>query len=336
MTQLGDSITRIDARAKVTGDAQYPGDINLPGQLWMKVLFARRPHARIKRLDLSKAQAAPGVVYVFTSRDVPVNEFGLGSKDAQVLVADEVRWVGEKIALVVAETEKQAELARDLIEVEYEDLPPMIDPHQAMKPGAVQVHPHYPGNIIKHIPIRKGDVEKGFTDADVIIESEYYTPAQEHAYLQPEAGVAYIDDEGRITVVVGGQWVHEDQEQIAHALGLLLDKVRVIYPAIGGAFGGREDMSVQIILALAAYKLNRPVKIIWTREESIIGHHKRHPMWLKSKWGAKRDGKIVAVQVEIIADAGPYMYTSPKVLGNAAFGASGRMKWQTSTSMRML
>ncbi|MBI5301108.1 MAG: molybdopterin-dependent oxidoreductase [Chloroflexi bacterium] len=323
MTKLGDSITRIDARAKVTGDAQYPGDISLPGQLWMKVLFARRPHARIKRLDTTNAQAAPGVVHVFTWRDVPVNEFGLGSKDAPVLVADEVRWVGEKIALVVAETERQAEHARDLIEVEYEDLPALTDPHQAMKPGSPQVHPAYAGNVMKHIPIRKGDVEKGFVEADVIIESEYHTPAQEHAYLQPEAGVAYLDDEKRVTVVVGGQWTHEDQEQIAHALGLPLDQVRVIYPAIGGAFGGREDMSVQIILALAALKLNRPVKIIWSREESILGHHKRHPMWFKSKWGATRDGKIIAAEVEIIADAGPYMYTSPKVLGNAAFGAVG-------------
>jgi len=128
MTQLGQSITRLDARAKVTGDALFPGDVNIPGQLWMKVLFARRPHARIKRLDISKAQAAPGVVCVFTARDVPVNEFGLGSKDAPVLNNDEIRWVGEKVALVVAETEKQAEHARDLIEVEYEDLPPITDP----------------------------------------------------------------------------------------------------------------------------------------------------------------------------------------------------------------
>jgi CO/xanthine dehydrogenase Mo-binding subunit len=323
MTTLGQSITRLDARAKVTGAALFPGDVNIPGQLWMKVLFARRPHARVKRLDVSKAQAAPGVVYVFTARDVPVNEFGLGSKDAPVLNNDEIRWVGEKVALVVAETEQQAEHARDLIEIEYEDLPPLIDPHEAIKPGAPQVHPHYAGNVMKHIPIRKGDIETGFAQADVIIESEYHTPAQEHAYLQPEAGVAYIDDEGRVTVVVGGQWTHEDQEQIAHALNLPLNQVRVIYPAIGGAFGGREDMSVQIILALAAYKLNRPVKIIWSREESIIGHHKRHPMWLKSKWGATRDGKIVAAHVEIVADAGPYMYTSPKVLGNAAFGATG-------------
>ena len=323
MTQLGQLLTRLDARAKVTGDARYPGDINLPGQLWMKVLFARRPHARIKRLDTTLAEHAPGVIRVFTARDVPVNEFGLGSKDAPVLVADEVRWVGEKIALVVAETEAQAEHARDLIAVEYEDLPPITDPHEAMKPESTQVHPAYAGNIIKHIPIRKGDVAQGFAQSDVIVESEYHTPAQEHAYLQPEAGIAYIDDENRVTVIVAGQWTHEDQEQIAHALALPLDQVRVIYPAIGGAFGGREDMSVQIILALAALKLNHPVKIIWSREESIIGHQKRHPMWLKSKWGATRDGKIIAAEVEIISDAGPYMYTSPKVLGNAAFGAVG-------------
>ena len=323
MTQLGQSITRLDARAKVTGAALFPGDVNLPGQLWMKVLFARRPHARIKRLDVSKAQAAPGVVYVFTARDVPVNEFGLGAKDAPVLNNDEIRWVGEKVALVVAETEKQAEHARDLIEVEYEDLPPITDPREAMKPGAYQVHPAYPGNIIKHIPIRKGDIAQGFAQADVIVEGEYHTPYQEHAYLQPEAGVAYIDDAGRVTVVVGGQWTHEDQEQIAHALALPLDQVRVNYPNVGGAFGGREDMSVQIILALAAYKLRRPVKIIWSREESIIGHHKRHPMWIKHKLGATRDGKLVAAQVQIISDAGPYVYTSAKVLGNAAFGATG-------------
>jgi len=323
MTPLGQSITRLDARAKVTGAALFPGDVNIPGQLWMKVLFARRPHARIKRLDISKAQAAPGVVYVFTARDVPVNEFGLGSKDAPVLNNDEIRWVGEKVALVVAETERQAEHARDLIEVEYEDLPPITDPREAMKPGAYQVHPAYPGNIIKHIPIRKGDIAQGFAQADVIVESEYHTPYQEHAYLQPEAGVAYIDDAGRVTVVVGGQWTHEDQEQIAHALALPLDQVRVIYPNVGGAFGGREDMSVQVILALAAYKLRRPVKIIWSREESIIGHHKRHPMWIKHKLGATRDGKLVAAQIELISDAGPYMYTSPKVLGNAAFGATG-------------
>ncbi len=323
ISKLGDSITRVDARGKVTGETAYPGDINLPGQLWMKVLFARRPRARIKRLDASKAEQAPGVVHVFTWRDVPCNEFGLGTTDAQVLVEGEVRWAGEKVALVVAETEQQAEHARDLIEVEYEELPAVTDPRAAMQPGAPQVHPAYERNILRHIPIRKGDVAQGFAEADVIVQGTYVTPAQEHAYLQPEAGVAYIDDERRVTVVVAGQWIHEDQEQIAHALKLPLDQVRVVYPAIGGAFGGREDMSVQVILGLAASKLKRPVKIIWSREESMIGHHKRHPMWIKEKWGAKRDGTIVAAEVEVVADAGPYMYTTPKVLGNAALACTG-------------
>ncbi len=322
---IGENVTRIDALGKVKGETAYPGDLNLPGQAWMKVLFARRPHARVKRLDISQAEKASGVVRIFAAPDVPVNEFGLGTFDAPVLVPEggTVRWVGEKIAVVVAESERQAEHARDLIRVEYEDLAVTSDPRGAMKSGALQVHPAYPGNIMKHIPIRKGNVEEALAQADVIVEGTYHTPSQEHAYLQPEAGLAYMDKEGRVTVAVAGQWVHEDRQQIAHALGMEEERVRVIYPAIGGAFGGREDMSVQIILALAAWKLNRPVKIIWSREESIIGHHKRHPMWLHAKWGATREGKLVAAQVEIVADAGAYAYTSPKVLGNAALGCTG-------------
>ncbi len=151
---------------------------------------------------------------------------------------------------------------------------------------------------------------------------------QEHAYLQPEAGISYIDEEGRITVVVAGQWTHEDQEQIAHSLALPEEKIRVIYPAIGGAFGGREDMSVQIILGLATMRLHergidRPVKIIWTREESIIGHHKRHAYKLKAKWGATKEGKVLAAKVDILADGGAYMYTTNKVQGNATIMCAG-------------
>jgi CO/xanthine dehydrogenase Mo-binding subunit len=162
----------------------------------------------------------------------------------------------------------------------------------------------------------------------VIISGEYRTPAQEHAYLQPEAGISYIDEEGRVTVQVAGQWVHEDQMQIAHALDLKPEQVRVIYPAIGGAFGGREDMSVQIVLALAALRLHqrgimRPVKIIWSREESIIGHHKRHPYIIRTRWGATHQGKIIAAEAEVIADGGAYAYTSTKVLGNATLMCTG-------------
>ena len=164
----------------------------------------------------------------------------------------------------------------------------------------------------------------------MIIEGMYQTPVQEHAYLQPEAGVAYLDEEGRITVEVAGQWTHEDQEQIAHALGIPEEQVRVIYPAIGGAFGGREDMSVQITLALAVWRLaqrgvlhGRAVKTIWSREESMVGHGKRHAMKIYTRWGAKRDGKLTAVEVKVIADGGAYMYTSNKVLGNTTLTCTG-------------
>jgi len=174
------------------------------------------------------------------------------------------------------------------------------------------------------------DVEGGqsFKESDVIVEGVYKTPMQEHAYLQPEAGLAYVDAQDRVTVLVAGQWAHEDQEQIAHALDLPMEKVRVIYPAIGGAFGGREDMSVQIVLGLAVMRLHergidRPVKIIWSREESIVGHAKRHAYQLKGKWGATKAGKILAAEVDVYADGGAYAYTSTKVLGNATLMCVG-------------
>ncbi len=335
---LGQPITRIDASTKVTGEALYPGDIDRPGQLYMKVLFANRPHARIRRIDTSRAEQAPGVVRVFTAKDVPVNEYGLNVLDNPVFCGPDavagtehftreamsiVRWIGDKVALVVAETEKQAERARDLIDVEYEDLPAVFDPREAMRPGAPVLHVEHPDNVLKSYRIRKGDVEVGFAQADVIVEDTYHTPMQEHVFLQPEAGLGYVDEDGRVTVVVAGQWTWEDQHQIAHALDLPAEKVRVIYPAIGGAFGGREDMSVQIILALAAWKLQRPVKIIWSREESIQYHCKRHQMFIRAKTGATRDGKLVAAEVEVIADAGAYAFTSTKVLGNATLTCAG-------------
>ncbi|MEN4101014.1 MAG: xanthine dehydrogenase family protein molybdopterin-binding subunit, partial [Anaerolineaceae bacterium] len=241
---------------------------------------------------------------------------------------DRVRFIGDQVAVIVAETEEIAARARDAIIVTYEDLPIMDDMIVAMQPEATLLFPDRDSNILAHYRIRKGDIESGFALADVIVEDEYNTPAQEHAFLQPEAGLSYIDEQGRVTVLVAGQWTHEDQEQIAHALNLPIEQVRVIYPAIGGAFGGREDISVQIVLALAAWRLqqrgiHRPVKIIWTREESMIGHHKRHPYKLRHRWGATKDGKLVAAEVQVISDAGAYAYTSTKVLGNATLMCTG-------------
>ena len=344
---VGRSVTRVDALAKVTGEAVYPGDLAMEGMLHLKILFAGRPHARILGIDTSDAQAVPGVVAVLTAKDVPVNEYGLQTPDQPVLCgpgsskagADVVRFVGDQVALVIAETERAAAQARDRIHVQYDDLPVLSDPFEALKPGAPLLHPPRlvtegnpalcaEGNRISHHQIRKGDVEAAWAQADVIVEAEYRTPAQEHAYLQPEAGLAYVDKGDRVTVITAGQWTHEDQHQIAHALDIPPDQVRVIYPAIGGAFGGREDMSVQIVLALAVWRLSqrgvrRPVKTVWDRDESIIGHHKRHPMWLHHKWGATRQGKLVAAEIRIVADGGAYCYTTNKVLGNTTVTCTG-------------
>lgn len=329
---IGKSLPRVDAQGKVTGATPYSGDLAMKGMLHMKLLFADRPHARVVRVKTGKAEAAPGVVAVYTAKDVPVNEYGLQWQDQPVLCgpgsekpgADVVRFVGDQVAAVVARSEAEAAEAVKLIEVEYADLPVVTDAEEAMKPGAPRIHEHIgDSNICVHYKIRRGNVDEAFSQSDVIVESEYRTPVQEHAYLQPEAGLAYIDEEGRVTIACGGQWTHEDQHQVAHALNMPNENIRVIYPAIGGAFGGREDMSVQIVLALAAWKLQRPVRIIWSRKESIIGHGKRHAVLLRAKWGATKDGTLTAIQNEIIGDGGAYMYTSNKVLGNTTITSSG-------------
>ena len=317
---VGQSLPRIDAGDKVTGQARYPGDFSMPGMLHAKVVWSEHPHARVRRIDTTKAEAHPGVVRVITYRDVPVNEYGINIADQPVLVAegDKVRWVGDRIAIVVAETERIAEAARRLVHVDYEPLPVVTDPREAMKPGAPLVHDERSDtNVLHHIKIRKGDVEAGFAQADVIVEGYYVTPHVEHAYLQPEAGLGYIDEQGRVTVVCAAQWPHDDLHQIAHFLNLPPEQLREIVPAVGGAFGGREDMYIQHLLALAAYVVRRPVKMVFSRQESVSRTGKRHPFYLRHRWGATKDGRLTAVEIEGISDAGAYASTSIPVLANA-------------------
>jgi CO/xanthine dehydrogenase Mo-binding subunit len=335
MKYIGQSVPRVDAIEKVKGEAVFASDMVMPGQVYLKMLMAHRAHAIVKRVDTARAEAVPGVHLVLTARDVPCNEFGYYSYDQPVLCGasekpytDRVRFVGDRVAAVVAETEAIAAQARDLIEVEYEDLSVVTDVEEAMRPEAPVLHPDLGSNIFGHHKLYNGDVEAGFREADVIVESVLNTPAQEHAYLQTEAGLAYIDEEGRLAVVTTGQWGLKDRKQIAHALSLTEDQVRVIYPMTGGAFGGREDISVQIIVALAALKLQRmgkphPVKVVWSREESIIGHCKRHPFRIFTRWGATREGKIVAAQVRLLADGGAYKFTTSIVVSNAVINALG-------------
>ncbi|HJZ50181.1 MAG TPA: xanthine dehydrogenase family protein molybdopterin-binding subunit [Roseiflexaceae bacterium] len=322
-TLIGASLPRPDALGKVTGATNYPGDLVRPGMLHLKVVFAHRPHARIRSIDTGAALAHPGVVAVLTATDVPFNAYGLIEHDQPALCGEKVRFEGDKVALVVAESVAAANASARLVAVEYEDLPVVADPRAAMAPGAPLVHDAHGSNVLFHMPIRKGDIGQGFAQADVVIEDEFQTSWQDHAFLQPEAGIAYIDEHGRLVVETAGQWLHEDRRQIAQMLQLPEEQVVIRYAAIGGAFGGREDLSIQHLLALAAWKLRRPAAMIWKREESMIGHHKRHPFIVRCRWGARRDGTITAVEAQVIADGGAYASTSAEVTKVATLFANG-------------
>ena len=320
---IGQPLPRHDALAKVTGAARYPGDLLDPATLHLKVVYAGRPHARIVAIDARAALAAPGVVAVLTAVDVPYNAFGLIDHDQPVLCGERVRFYGDKVALVVAETAEAAATAAALVNVEYEDLPAVTEARLALAPDAPLVHPGRGTNLLVRVPIRKGDVAAGFASADLVLEDEFTTSWQEHAYLQPEAGVAFVDDGGRVVVETAGQWLHEDRKQIAQMLGLPEDQIVIRYAAIGGAFGGREDLSVQHLLALAAWTTRRRVGIVWSREESILAHHKRHPFHIWCRWGATREGRITAVEARLLADGGAYASTSAEVTKVATLFSNG-------------
>ncbi len=338
---VGSAPTRQDAPAKTFGSAPYPADAVPADSLHAVIVFSGRPHARMLWIDTSAAMAVEGVVDLITAADAPVNEYGLTMRDQPALVGVEhtteaavdgtvSRWEADQIAVVVGETLGAARRGAALLEVEWEDLPLANDIDEALAPGAILLHPEngLPTNEYYGLKIRKGDPGVGWAKADAVVEATYQLPHQEHAYLQPEAGTAYIDGEGRVTIECGGQWTSEDREQVAHVLGLPDDRVRIVYLAIGGAFGGKEDMSIQIALGLAAMRLaergeHRPIHCRWSREESIVGHHKRHRGRIHVKLGATSEGIITALEADVTLDAGAYNYTSNKVLGNAHLSVAG-------------
>lgn len=335
---VGTDPARVDAVEKVTGLALYPADRVPNNALHAVVVFTNQPHARLVSIDLSRAAASPGVVTIVTAADVPVNEYGLTLFDQPVFIGlddtgrssvpcDVSRWEADHLVVVVAESVSEARRASALIDTEWEPLPMASDVASA-KTDEVLVHPGSSTNTYHTLQIRKGDATQGMEAADVVIEGTYELPHQEHAYLQVEAATAWIDEQDRVTVETSGQWVHEDREQIAHALAVDEEEVRVRYAAIGGAFGGKEDMSLQIVMAVTAHKLhalgiNRPVHCGWSREESIVGHHKRHRATVTARLGATSEGVITAVEADVWLDAGAYNYTSNKVLGNLHLSVAG-------------
>jgi len=319
---VGKNVIRVDALAKATGKAIYPQDIYMDGMLYGATLRSTRPHAKIK-VDTSKAEAIEGVVKVLTAKDVPGhNSHGVLFKDHEVLCEKKVRRIGDPIAFVVATSQKIAEAGVKAIEVAYEDLDAVFHPEEAMKDGAPQVHDGK-SNIVYHYKLRRGDVDEAFKQCDVIAENEYYVPMVEHAFLQPEAGVAYLEEDGIITVVASTQYPHFDQLEVAEAMGTPIEKIKIINPAVGGAFGGREDITMQIHLAMAAQLTGKPVKTIYSREESIEAHSKRHSMCMRYKTGATKDGKLVAMEATIIGDTGAYASWAINVLRKAGVHATG-------------
>ncbi|MGH7329817.1 MAG: xanthine dehydrogenase family protein molybdopterin-binding subunit, partial [Polyangiaceae bacterium] len=268
MKSVGVSLPRADARDKVTGSAAYPSDLIRPGMLHAAAVFAHRAHARILRVDTHAAGALSGVRAVLTAQDVPYNRFGLIEADQPLLCDDIVRFYGDRIALVVADSPELAREGAARVVVEYDDLPALTDPRKAIEPDAPRVHKDRE-NILLHQKIRFGRaIEDALLQADLVVEGQFTTGWQEHAYLQPDAGVAYWEGD-RLVLETAGQWLHEDRRQIAAMFAMPEDNMVIRYAKIGGAFGGREDLSLPPLVALAAWKLRKPVAMVWTREESI-------------------------------------------------------------------
>lgn len=302
---VGAAVEKKDALGKALGTVKYGADITPEGVLYGKVLWSAHPHADILSIDTSVAKEMPGVQAVLTARDVPGdNVYGPMVRDAQVMAKSKVRFIGEPVVVIFAETEEQAEAARDACRVEYRPLPAVFTPQQALAPDAPQIHPE--GNTHHIAQIRKGDVEKGFRAADIVVEGTYATPFIEHAYLEPEAGLAEPTEDGGVKVMMNTQYPFGDQRQIADALGVEAEKVHVIQIPGGGAFGAKNDITLQILLAMGTQATKRPVKMVLTREESLRVHVKKHAMTMHYKTGATKDGKLVAMQAELLIDTGAY------------------------------
>ena len=312
--QVGDSPVRPDGRQKVTGEFAYSSDLWLDGMLWGATLRSPHPRALITHLDISAALALPGVAAVLTHDDVPgLKTYGLEHKDQPVLAIDQIRYQGEPVALVAADHPETARRAVARIRTGYRELPPLTDARAALAADAPPLHEG--GNLVRRVRIRTGDADP---HADVVVSGEYQVGMQDQAFLGPESGLAVPAEDGGIDLFVATQWLHVDRGQVAASLALPEDKVRVTLSGVGGAFGAREDLSMQIHACLLALRTGKPVKMVYSREESFFGHVHRHPASLRYEHGSTADGKLVYVKADIVLDGGAYASSSPAVVANAA------------------
>jgi CO/xanthine dehydrogenase Mo-binding subunit len=327
---VGESVPRADGTPKTTGEFAYASDLWAAGMLWGHTVRSPHAHARILAVDISEAVGMPGVHAVLTHEDVPGDKhYGLEYADQPVLAIDRVRYYGEPVALVAAEHPEQARRAAARIRVEYEPLEPVVDPERAT--GQEPLHPDGPPvwhgyrddprpNVVRTILIRHGDPD---TEGDVTVAGVYETGIQDQAFLGPESGLAVPDGGGGVDIHVATQWLHVDRDQVAPCLGLAPEQVRLHLAGVGGAFGGREDLSMQIHGAMLALHTGRPVKIVYGREESFVGHVHRHPSKIWAEHRATRDGRLVCVRMRILLDGGAYTSSSPAVISNACCFAPG-------------
>ena len=319
---VGESIVRPDGAPKVKGEFEYASDLWQAGMLHGATLRSPHAHARIVSIDTSKARALPGVRAVLTHEDLPTTElFGLMKSDQHPLARAKVRFIGDPVALVAADDDRTARDACKLITVSYEQLPVITDPIAALQPGAASIHDR--GNLIDAVHLVHGDAH---ATAPIVVEGEYEVGMQDQAALGPEAGLAIPDDDGGVTLHIATQWLHEDLRQIAPCLGLPEDKVRLVMSGVGGAFGAREDVTLQVHACLLALATKRPVRMTYGREESFYGHVHRHPARLFYRHTATTDGTLVSVRATIVLDGGAYASSSPAVIANAACFAAGPYK----------
>ena len=320
---IGQPVTRIDALGKATGTTLYAGDIAVEGCGYIKILRSPHHHAKIVHIDKTEAETIPGVLTVLTAGDVKgTNILKMSGDDQPILCGDKVHFIGDPVAAVVANSEELASYALEKIDVTYEPLEPVLTPEDALKEGAVKVHDGR-ANLFFEQPIIHGDVERGFSESEVVVEKTYATQTVEHAYLENDSGVAYIHENGQLVIMAASQNIYAHRKTIAEAIGLGLDRVRVIQTPTGGAFGGKLDVTVGGILGLAALKLKRPVKIVYTRSETFAATPKRHPFSMKVKVGAKRDGTLTALDFDIIADGGAYKSFSGSVTQRGVIHSQG-------------
>ena len=330
LRQVGKPLVRTDVPGKAQGRTRFAGDHVMPNMLHVKVLRAPTASARLTRIDAAKARALEGVVCVLTAADLADRRAATdipgqtGRKrlatDQQILVRERVRYHGEPLALIAAETLALAERAADLIEYDLEPLPGVFDPVEALKPGAPLVQGT--DNVVATYKVRKGDLEAGFAEAERIVENTFRTQFVEHAFLEPEVGLAWVDENEVINIRVSTQ-VIEHFRAIADALGVAHNQVRILGSMVGGGFGGKEDVTVEIYLALLAQATGRPVRLAYTREDSFFGHGKRHPFVITHRTGVTEDGRITAAQITMTADAGAYVFLSPYVLLYAVVAGPG-------------